>query len=401
MTTVTLSKTAPTLKATHRIASIDILRGIVMIIMALDHTRDFFHHDAQIGNDPLNFQTTWPFLFFTRWITHYCAPIFVFLSGTSVFLYAQRGKTKKEVAWFLFTRGVWLIIAEIVIVNGLWQFNYTTCLILEVFWAIGMSMVCLSFLQLLPYRGLLVIGLLIVFGHNALDGVQVAHPAAASVVWSLTHAPNLYQPVPHYFILVAYPFLPWVGVMICGYCLGKLYTKNIDPAYRKRFLLTAGIIAIALFVILKFINIYGDRQHWSLQKTAIFTVLDFVNTTKYPPSLLYMLMTIGPGLIVLAATEHVANTFTRKVMVYGRVPFVYYMLHILVLHSLALIFMLISGRGSGEPPLPGYTVYPNAGYPLWVVYLVWISVVILLYFPCRWYGRYRAAHPEKVWLTYL
>src|SRR3954451_1585521 len=155
MTTVTLNKATPIQKVTHRIASIDILRGIVMIIMALDHTREFFHHDAMIGNNPLNFQTTWPLLFFTRWITHYCAPTFVFLSGTSVFLYSQRGKTKKEVVWFLFTRGLWLVIAEIVIVNGLWQFNYTTCLILEVFWAIGMSMICLSFLQLLPYRVLL------------------------------------------------------------------------------------------------------------------------------------------------------------------------------------------------------------------------------------------------------
>ncbi len=401
MTTVTLSKTAPTLKVTHRIASIDILRGIVMIIMALDHTREFFHHDSLVGNNPLNFQTTWPFLFFTRWITHYCAPTFVFLSGTSVFLYAQRGKTKKEVGRFLFTRGLWLIIAEVLVINGLWEFNYTTFLMLEVFYAIGMSMVCLSLLQFLPYRVLLMIGLLIVCGHNTLDGVQVTHPAVASVIWSLVHAPNLYKPFPHYMVLVAYPFLPWLGLMICGYCLGKLYTKNTEPAYRRRFLLTAGIIAIALFVILRFINVYGDRQHWSVQQTSVFTVLDFVNTTKYPPSLLYMLMTIGPGLIVLAATEHIANAFTRIVMVYGRVPFVYYMLHILVLHSLARIFMLFSGRGSGEVLFPGYRMYPDAGYPLWVVYLVWISVVILLYFPCKWYGRYRAAHPEKIWLSYL
>src|SRR4051812_16494073 len=290
MTTVTLNKTTPVLKATHRVASIDILRGIVMIIMALDHTREFFHHDAMIGNDPLSFQTTWPFLFFTRWITHYCAPTFVFLSGTSVFLYSQRGKTKKEVGWFLFTRGLWLIFAEIVIVNGLWLFGYTTFMILEVFWAIGMSMVCLSILQFLPYRVLLVIGLSIVFGHNALDSVQVMHPAAASVAWSLTHAPNLYQPFPHYMILVSYPFLPWLGLMICGYCMGELYTKNTNPAYRKKFLLTAGIVAIVLFVVLRFINVYGDRQHWSVQQSTIFTVLDFVNTTKYPPSLLYMLM---------------------------------------------------------------------------------------------------------------
>ena len=401
MMTATLSKVAPTLKKTHRIASIDILRGIVMVIMALDHTREFFHHDALIGNDPLDFKTTSAFLFLTRWITHYCAPTFFFLSGTSVFLYAQRGKTKREVGWFLFTRGVWLVIAEVLIINSLWQFEHLEFLMLEVFYAIGMSMIFLSLLQFLPYRVLLVIGLLIVFGHNALDGVQVTHPAGASVAWSLAHAPNLFHPFPHYMVLVAYPFLPWLGLMICGYCLGKLYTRDTDPAYRKRFLLTAGVVAIVMFIILRFINVYGDRQHWSVQQTALFTMLDFVNTTKYPPSLLYMLMTIGPGLIVLAATERVANTFTKIAVVYGRVPFVYYMLHILVLHSLARIFMVISGHGSGDAAFPGYPIQADAGYPLWVVYVVWISVVVLLYFPCRWYGSYRMAHPEKKWLTYL
>jgi uncharacterized membrane protein len=400
MNTTALTLTPPP-KTTHRIASIDILRGIVMIIMALDHTREFFHHDALIGNDPLNFKTTSAFLFFTRWITHYCAPIFVFLSGTSVFLYAQRNKTKKQVAFFLFTRGIWLIIAEIIIVNGLWQFGYNRFLLLEVFWAIGMSMVCLSLLQFLPYRLLLGIGLLIVVGHNALDSIQVTQPAAASVIWSLVHAPNLYQPFPNYFILIAYPFLPWLGLMICGYCLGKLYTKNINPAYRKLFLLTTGIIIIALFIIIRLINVYGDRQHWSIQQTPLFTVLDFVNTTKYPPSLLYMLMTIGPALILLAVTENIVNAFTRIVVVFGRVPFVYYMLHILVLHSLARIFMLISGRGSGDALFPGFPVHPDAGYSLWVVYVVWISAVIILYFPCKWYGNYRRNHPQYTWLTYL
>ncbi len=354
---------SPTLKTTHRIASIDILRGIVMIIMALDHTREFFHHDSLIGNDPLDFNTTTSFLFFTRWITHFCAPTFVFLSGTSVFLYTQRNKTKKEVAIFLFTRGFWLIVAEWLVINGLWQFNYTTFLILEVFYAIGMSMMFLSLLQFLPYRILLALGLLIVFGHNALDGMQVTQPAWASVLWSLVHVPNVFQPFPNYMILVAYPFMPWLGLMICGYCLGKIFTKDIDPAYRKIFLITAGISIIVLFIVLRFINVYGDRQHWAVQKTSLFTVLDFVNTTKYPPSLLFMLMTIGPGLLVLAATENGINTFKKIVMVYGRVPFVYYMLHILVLHSLARIMSLLSGRGRETYLFPGTPFIPKQATP--------------------------------------
>lgn len=393
---ITLSKPS----STHRIASIDILRGIVMIIMALDHTREFFHHDALVGNDPLNFKTTWPFLFFTRWITHFCAPIFVFLSGVSVFLYAQRNRTRKHVAFFLLTRGLWLILVEIILINFLWQFQYHF-LFLQVIWAIGISMVFLSVLQYLPFKALLIAGLLIVFGHNLLDGVSIAKPVAASVVWSLIHQSNLFAANNHFFILVAYPFLPWLGLMICGYCMGKLFMKHIDAAYRKKFLLIAGISAVALFVVLRFINYYGDRQHWTSQNTTLFTMLDFIKTTKYPPSLLYILMTIGPALIVLSFIETSSNWFTRFAVIYGKVPFFYYILHVLLIHSVARLFMLISGKGNGDVDFPGSPVFPDAGYPLGVTYAVWISVVLILYYPCKWYGRYKAAHPQNKWLSYL
>ena len=371
-----------------------------MVIMALDHTREFFHHDSLIGNNPLNLATTWPFLFFTRWITHYCAPTFVFLSGTSVFLYSQRSKTKQQVAFFLFTRGVWLVMAEYFVINGLWQFHLDRFLMLEVFWAIGISMICLSVLQFLPYKVLLGVGLLIVFGHNLLDGIQVTK-GIESIVWSLVHAPNLYNPSPHFIVLVAYPFLPWLGLMICGYGLGKLYVADVDAAYRKKILFFSGVVLIFLFIILRFINVYGDGNLWTSQNTKLNTFLDFIDTTKYPPSLLYMLMTIGPAFLLLSLTEGSFNWFTNKMMIYGKVPFVYYMLHILLLHSLARLFALISGKGSGDALFPGYQMFPDSGYPLWVVYAVWIGVVIVLYSPCRWYGRYRAKHPEKIWLTYL
>ena len=387
-------------KATHRIHSIDIVRGIVMVIMALDHTREFFHHNSLVGEDPLNLKTTSPFLFFTRWITHYCAPTFVFLSGTSAYLYAARNKTKQQVFSFLFTRGIWLVIAEYLVINGLWLFDWSHFLMLEVFWAIGMSLIFLSVLQFLPYRLLLVLGLGIVFGHNLLDGVAVAQPPFASVLWSLVHAPKLFQPLPHFIILAAYPFLPWLGLMICGYSLGKLYTEK-ETEERRKLLTALGITLIVLFIVIRFINSYGDRNGWTTQSSSLYTFLDFIDVTKYPPSLLYSLMTIGPALLLLSGSEGVSNRFTKVARVYGKVPFVYYMLHILVLHSLARILSAVSGRGSGDALFPGYPMHPEAGYPLWVVYLIWLSVVVFLYFPCKWYGDYRSNHPEKKWLSYL
>lgn len=385
-----------------RIESIDILRGIVMVIMALDHVRDFFHHDSLIYHDPLNLNTTWPALFFTRWITHYCAPVFVFLSGTSVFLYSQKGRTKKEVVFFLFTRGLWLMLAEIFIVNTLWEFSFTTLLVLQVIWAIGLSMVILALLQFLPYKILLVIGLILVSCHNLLDGIKVEHPIVASIGWSIVHVLHPYQLTPHFTLFIAYPFLPWLGLMILGYCLGKLYTRQANAVVRKKFLLTAGVSAVCLFIIIRFINFYGDMHHWSPQRTTLLTFMDFIKTTKYPPSLLYILMTIGPALIMLSVTENVSNWFTRFIGVYGKVPFFYYLLHVLLIHSLSWIFFFVTGRGSGDMDFMEIKpVQPEAGYPLWVVYVIWAGVIIILYFPCKWYSTYKADNPEKKWLSYL
>jgi uncharacterized membrane protein len=391
------------LPTNYRIESIDILRGIVMVIMALDHVREFFHHDSIMGHNPLDLNTTWPVLFATRWITHYCAPVFVFLSGTSVFLYSQRGRTKKHIAFFLFTRGLWLMLAEISIVNLLWEFNNAgSFLVLQVIWAIGLSMVVLSVLQFLPYKILLAIGLVIVLGQYLLDGIKVEQPLCASIGWSIVHVLHPYQVTNHFTLFVAYPFLAWLGLMILGYCLGKLYTKGTDAARRKKFLFTAGISALCLFVVIRFINFYGDMHQWSPQKTALFTFFDFISTTKYPPSLLYMLMTIGPALIILSFTENISNWFTRLIMVYGKVPFFYYLLHVFLIHSLAWIFFFATGRGSGNVVFMGKTpVQPDAGYPLWEVYIIWISVIIILYFPCKWYSRYKASHPQNKWLSYL
>ncbi len=384
----------------QRIESIDILRGLVMLIMAIDHTREFFHHDALIGNDPTNLQTTWPILFFTRWITHLCAPVFVFLSGTSIFLYSQKGRTKRQVAFFLFTRGLFLIFAEIFLVNVILQFNYGSLLILEVIWVIGLSMVVLAGLQFLPFKVLLVTGIIIVFGHNLLDGVNVERPIAAAIGWSVLHKTQMFPVTPHFTLLVAYPLLPWLALMIVGYCTGKLYTKEVKPNYRKKFLLIAGITAIIFFIITRFINVYGDPGRWTYQNTSLFTFLDFIRTTKYPPSLLFMLMTIGPALIILSLAENARSGVTKVLTVYGKVPFFYFVLHLLIIHSLALVFSFVSGNGTGS--LQGSSnKLAEIGYHLWVVYLVWLFVVSALYYPCKWYGKYKASHPEKKWLSYL
>ena len=388
------SLSAQHLQRSYRIQSIDLLRGLVMVIMALDHVRDAFHYDLHVGHEPLDFTTTWPVLFLTRWITHFCAPVFVFLSGTSIFLYTQRRTSKKEVAFFLFTRGLWLMAAEIFIIGPLWDFDFGSFIMLQVIWAIGLSMVFLSVLQFLPYKILLVIGLAIVFGHNLLDTVTVEQPLAESFSWSIVHVSHFYKVTPGLSVFVLYPFLPWLGLMTTGYCLGKLYTNNTDASYRKKFLFITGIVMILLFIVVRMINVYGDMHHWQKQSTSAFTFLDFINTTKYPSSLLYILMTIGPALIFLSYAENITNWLSKKLIVFGKVPFFYYILHVFVIHISAILLFSVSDKIWNDPVL-------TKGYPLWMVYIVWLSIVIILYFPCRWYSKYKANHSQNKWLSYL
>lgn len=385
----------------NRVQSIDLLRGLVMIIMALDHTRDFFHYNVNIGQDPLDLNTTSAGLFFTRWITHFCAPIFVFLSGTAVYLYSIKVQAKRQVAFFLFTRGLWLIFAEIFLVGLAWSFDfYFSEIVLQVIWAIGISMVFLSLLQFLSYKILLVIGIFIVLGHNLLDSADVSQP---SMLWSAVHQKGFFQVMPGFRIVIMYPFLPWLGLMICGYCLGNLYKPEIDLSHRKKWLLNTGLLLILLFIAIRFINMYGDANTWILQKSGTFTLLDYLDTTKYPPSLLFMLMTIGPGLIFLAYSEKANNWLSRKITVVGKVPFFYYIIHILLIHLLRWVFFLGSGHQLNELVFPAKregNMPEGVGYSLWQVYLVWLLVIIILYFPCKWFSKYKATH-KQWWLSYI
>ncbi len=393
--------------AQKRIESIDILRGLVMIIMALDHVRDYFHITANTDN-PLNLATTTPELYFTRWITHFCAPVFVFLSGTSIYLQSLR-KTKAALSGFLIKRGLWLIAAELVIISLAWTFNPSYHFIpLQVIWAIGISMVLLGLLIHLPYNAILVLGLIIVFGHNLLDIPESAPGFEPPFFWDLLHSAR-FKVYPYYkdhAVIIAYPFLAWTGLMMLGYCAGKFFTKNYSQEKRKKILIAAGLALIVFFVLLRFTNVYGDPVDWTTQKNGLYTFFSFLNVNKYPPSLLYMCITIGPALLFLAFIEKVQNGFTRIMSAYGRVAFFYYILHIYLIHLFAVIAFFVRGHSMEEASqtgnvFPFYYVVPGEGYGLWLVYCVWLMVVLLLYPLCSWYDRYKSLHKEKWWLSYL
>ncbi len=395
----------PTLAKT-RIESIDVLRGIVMVIMALDHTRDLFHPTAWT-DDPLNLATTTPALFLTRWITHFCAPIFVFLSGTSIYLQSLR-KSKAELSSFLLKRGLWLIVAEVLIVSLGISFLPYNFILLQVIWAIGVSMVLMAAVIRLPFRAILLLGLLIVLGHNALDSIEAAPDFNPGIWWELLH--HARDPVYFYaenrVLVIGYPLLPWPGVMMLGYCLGRLFTSDFPVEKRRQWLMVLGGALLLGFVILRFANVYGDPYPWSIQKDSLTTFLSFMKVHKYPPSLLYLCVTIGPGLLALAALENIRNGFMDILKTYGRTAFFYYLIHWYILHTLRLIVFFASGHTLADA-LPSLTtipvlgVLPGEGYSLPVVYAVWFVVVASLYPVCRWYDAYKTSHKEKWWLSYL
>jgi uncharacterized membrane protein len=385
-----------------RISSIDLMRGVVMVIMALDHSRDFFHTDV-LQYDPTNLERTNAFLFFTRWITHFCAPTFVFLSGTSIFISSQR-KTKKEMSIFLLTRGLWLILLEHTIIRFGITYNLLyDVMIFQVIWTIGASMVLMAALIHLPARAIFAVGLAILFGHNLLDPVVLKiEDGVPFFIWSLVHQPGFIPMKTS--LLVIYPVLPWLGIMMSGFGLGMLYAKDFDPDQRKRILLRIGLVAVSIFIIVRAINMYGDPAPWSSQKNFLFTVMSFINTTKYPPSLLYALMTIGPVLIILSVMERVNTGALSPFLVFGRVPLFYYILHFYTLHAAAVVIHMIkTGVSFSELNFAfnGEFGIPLEGrHPLIVAYIAWIVVVLLLYPLCRWYNKYKSTRSHW-WLSYL
>jgi len=388
-----------------RIESLDFLRGLVMILMALDHVRMYFALGTWYA-EPTNLATTTPLLFFTRWITHFCAPVFVFLAGTSACLYGQRRESTKETAWFLLTRGLWLIFVEFFVVNLAWTFDTTYSFrILQVIWAIGVSMVALSALVFLPKWLVLAIGILLVFGHNSLDSIHVEGSSAQDIIWYALHQPQSVFINPTHLINFVYPVLPWIGLMSIGYVFGMLYERNVRPEQRRRWLFLIGTGAVFLFLLLRGFNRYGEPHPWQTQDSFAFTLMSFLNTTKYPPSLHFLLMTMGPALILLAAIEPFGNRLPRTVIVFGKVPFFFYIVHLYVIHALALLWLSYEGRDWLQYILSARGIMSgalrNVGLSLGAVYVIWILVVAALYPLCRWYQRYRENNPSKLWLSYL
>jgi uncharacterized membrane protein len=414
------------LKPKHtRIDSIDLLRGIVMVIMMLDHTRDFVHRDVLQGFDPTDLTRTNVALFFTRWITHFCAPVFVFLSGTGTYLQLIRGKSKRDLSRYLITRGLWLILLEFTVVriSVFLNVNYEFLGVMQVIWVIGVSMILLAALIHLPLRVVAGFGIGMIALHNLLDRYKVQGgwqgpsspvPSYWAKLYFILHQPFEAFPVvgfPSPVVFVIYPLIPWVGVMAAGYAFGALY--QWDAQRRRRILLIMGSVATALFVILRASKLYGDPSPWSSQSSAVFTVLSFLNTAKYPPSLLFLLMTLGPAMFALAWFESNSDSSGRSqslggkirnaFITFGRVPLFFYLLQWPTAHFIAVLVHLAAGKpigwmfgsqvGSSAPP-------PGSGFNLAVVYGCWIVGVILLYPLCKWFAGVKQRRRDW-WLSYL
>jgi uncharacterized membrane protein len=404
----------------RRIDAVDLLRGIVMVVMMLDHTRDYVHSGALLF-DPLDLSRTTFWVFLTRWITHYCAPVFVFLAGTGAYLQFARGKSKRELSRFLITRGIWLIILEVTVVRFGVMFNFDPKLLffLQVIWVIGVSMIVLAALIHLPLKVIAGFGLVIIALHNLLDrypaepwrGPGTPVPGWGAKLWMLLHQQAFFPAGPTFpspIVAVLYPLIPWIGVIAAGYAFGALYQMNQER--RRKLLLYIGGAAVMLFCLIRAWDVYGEPQHWHKQKNIIFTILSFVNTTKYPPSLDFLLMTLGPAIIALALFEMSAGSrpdgsWIRNFFVtFGRVPLFFYILQWFTSHAIAITLHAAFGkpvRWLVQTPVDWFTNPPTGnGFSLVVVYLSWIAGVLLLYPLCKWFAGVKARRRDW-WLSYL
>jgi uncharacterized membrane protein len=403
----------------ERLESVDLVRGLVMILMALDHVRDFW--SDRLLMDPTDLDTTTAGIFFTRWMTHFCAPTFIFLAGAAAFLAGTRGKSKGELSWFLFTRGLWLAFFEVTVNRALWMFNYD----LQhygagVFWAIGWAMVVLAALVYLPTPVVTLVGVALIVSHNLLDGVRAEDLGLPEWLWIILHQPGdgtvarapgwlwdvLHSPghVPgrdDVTFGTGYCLIPWIGVMAAGYGFGALL--RFPRARRRRLVFLLGGVVTLAFVLLRAWNQYGDPRPWQTQSSLGWTVLSFLNCTKYPASLLYLLMTLGPALLALAIFDRPPGPVRRRIAVFGRVPFFFYLLHIPLIHGAAVLCDWVrfgwSPLATNGPWFRPEDIPPDYGVGLPTVYLVWVAVVLILYPPCRWFAGVKARRRDW-WLSY-
>ena len=389
---------APARPKRVRVDSVDVVRGLVMILMALDHTRDFFGSRA----DPTNVATTTTTLFFTRWVTHVCAPTFFLLTGTGAALSLGGGrKSTAELSRFLVTRGVWLIFLEVVVVRCLaMQFNFDYRItLLEVIWALGWAMIALGVFVWLPRTAIVAIGLALIVGHNVFDGVRSANPW-----WVFLHRPGFLHPPPGPTVFVAYPVVPWIGVTAVGFVLGAVYAWSAER--RRSFLLRLAVALPCAFVALRFLNVYGDPFRWSAQPSATRTAIAFLDATKYPPSLLFLLMTLGFTMLGLYAFDAGVPKWLTPALTFGRVPLFYFLTHLALIHLLVVAYGYARyGAVHWFFTSPSLDKYPFEMPPAWglslpVIYALWAGVVLLLYPLCSWFARVKARN-RSAWLSYL
>lgn len=401
----------PKTSITGRIDAIDVLRGLVMVIMALDHTRDFFSH---LGFEPENLARTWYALFFTRWITHFCAPLFFFLAGTGAFFYGQR-RTPAELSRFLLTRGLWLIVLEFTVVGTGWTFQVFHNL-MGVIWALGACMVLMAAMVRLPVRWLAALSVLIIATHNLLDGIRPVQFGSMAWFWTVLHVRGFVFLPFHIPMFVLFQIIPWVAVMGAGYAFGTVYL--LDAKRRRKVIARLGLALTLAFVLLRATNLYGNppagqggvsQGDWHVQPTFEKTVILFLDVEKYPPSLQFLLMTLGPSFLLLAWIEKLTSRrpmtpwIASILVIYGRVPLFFYILHIYLIHALAVIAALLFREPVGWLLHGGFFLndLPTGyGHNLPFIYMIWIVAVIVLYVPCRWWAGLKQRRKDW-WLSYL
>ncbi len=384
-----IAMTAATLQG--RIAAIDAMRGFVMLVMLVDHVRETFFLHMQVS-DPMDIAATPPALFFTRLFAHLCAPMFVFLTGLSAWLYAHPAAGPRNATGFLLKRGLLLVLLELGPVNCAWSGRWPPqMLYLQVIWVIGLAMIALALLHRLPLRLLAPLAVLIVAGHNAIDGLRFEPGGAAQLAWTVLKQRGYLQVGDALTVKISYPLLPWIGIILLGYVCGPLYAAGMDEKRRRRLLCNAGAAALLLLALLRGPELYGEPVPWQQGATALQTVMSFVNFTKYPPSLDFALMTLGLGALALAWMETATRRYTDVLATFGGAPMFYYLLH------LYLLLALRKGLASWFDLESGQRV--EASY-VWQLWLIAFALVAVLYYPCRWFGAYKR-RSTQAWVRYL
>jgi uncharacterized membrane protein len=390
-----------------RIQSVDALRGAIIIIMALDHVRDFTNISA-MSFSPTDLSRTTAALFFTRWITHVCAPVFAFTAGIGAFFWYHNKRTLPQLSRFLLTRGLWLMFLELTVLRFIlfFQWNWTGVpFILTVFWMLGLCMVVLAALVHLPPKILAPLSLLVIATHNLLDPITPERFGRLAPLWDILHQ-QAALPFHGALVVVAYPLVPWFAVMAAGFCFGKVLLW--DHGLRRRFLIRLGLGLTVAFVVLRAWNYYGDPAKWAHQPTALFTILSFLNTTKYPPSLLFLLMTLGPAIVALAYLDGRGFSPRNPLIVFGRVPFFFFLFHLALAHGFGVLlpafrygfhsFLLLPPSSLGGPR---EAFPPDYGFSLPATYLIWIAVIAISYPVCLWYANLKNRRRDLWWLSYL